>query len=271
MKVKRYVLLVSVIWFLAFNTFAGVEWVSTITTTGTSKKASNEIISSIYAQKGNLKHEFKSVAKENMFYFQDGYMLYKADSDLIYVVNDKDKSYMELSMDALLQLTGMFGQLVKIEISDHSIKTDVLPDETIQGYPCHHVKITSEYNMKVKIAFIKKTMAMHEVKEIWATPKIEGLEEINKSFLKKDLKTGIPGLDELIQKEIEQQKNLGFPLKMITTSMQKDKKGKVKSETTTTMEVSKVQTRTFPQSFFEIPSDYKRLESPTEGKKLDIF
>jgi hypothetical protein len=258
-------------WFLALNTFAGVEWVSTITTKGTSKKVNNEIISSVYAQQGNLKHEFKSVSKENMFYFQDGYMLYKADSDLIYVVNDKNKSYMELSMDALLQLTGMFGQLVKIEISDQSIKTDVLPEETIQGYPCHHVKITSEYNMKVKIAFIKKTMAMHEVKEIWATPQIEGLEEINKSFLKKDLKTGIPGLDELIQKEIEQQKNLGFPLKMITTSMEKDKKGKVRSETFTTMEVTKIQTRTFPPSFFEIPADYKRSESPTEGKKLGIF
>jgi hypothetical protein len=271
MNTKRILVFVLAVSFLAVNVFAGVEWVSTITTKASQKKANNEIISHVYAQKGNLKQEFKGVSNENMFYFQDGYWLYKSDSNLIYVVNDKKKSYMEMDLDTLLQLTGMFGQLVKIEVTNHSINTEVLPEETIEGFPCKHVKITSDYDMKVKIAFIKSSTSVHEVKEIWATPQIPGMDEINKSFLKKDLKTGIADLDEFIQKEMEQQKDLGFPIKMITTNIQKDKKGKVRGETTTTMTVTSLQSKTFPDSLFEVPAGYKREEGPTEGKKLKIF
>ena len=90
-------------------------------------------------------------------------------------------------------------------------------------------------------------------------------------FMKKDIKTGIPDLDELIQKEMEQQKKLGFPLKVITQQVQKNKKGKVKSKNTSTMKVSKITTKTFPASFFEIPGEYDRIEGPGEGKKLGIF
>jgi hypothetical protein len=125
--------------------------------------------------------------------------------------------------------------------------------------------------MKVKIAFIKKKMIMHEVKEIWATPKMPGYGEINKSFMRKDFKTGIPDLDEFIQKEMEKQKNLGFPLKVVTEQVQKGKKGKVKSKSTTTMEVTKVKTKSFPKGFFEIPGEYDRVEGPGQGKKLGIF
>jgi hypothetical protein len=258
-------------WCFAVYSFAGVEWVSTITTHGKGKRANNEIISYVYAQKGNLKQEFKGVSNENMFYFQDGYWLYKADDDTIYIVNDRNKSYMEMSLDGLLQMLGMFGQLVKIEITDHTIDTEVLPGETIAGYSCNHIKITTDYTMKIKIAFIKKKMIIHEVKEIWASPDMPGLAEINKMFMKKDIKTGIPDLDELIQKEMEQQKKLGFPLKVITQQVQKNKKGKVKGKNTSTMEVSKITSKTFPESFFEIPGEYDRIDSPAEGKKLGIF
>jgi len=271
MNTKKILMFVLVTCFFVVNAFAGVEWVSTITIRGSQKKANNEIISHVYAQKGNLKQEFRGVSNENMFYFQDGYWLYKSDTSLIYIVNDKKKTYMEMDLDALLQLTGMFGQLVKIQITNHSINTEVLPQETIEGFPCKHVKITSDYDMKVKIVFIKSSMSVHEVKEIWATPQVPGMDEVNKSFLRKDLKTGIADLDEMIRKEMEQQKDLGFPIKMITTNIQKNKKGKIKGETTTTMTVTKIQTKTFPESVFEIPGGYERIEGPGQGKKLGIF
>ena len=98
-----------------------------------------------------------------------------------------------------------------------------------------------------------------------------GFNEINKLFKKKDIKTGIPDLDQFIQKEIEQKKKLGFPLKVVTIQIQKNKKGKVKSKNSTTVEVSKIKIKTFPQGFFEIPGEYDRIKSPMEGKKLGIF
>lgn len=271
MKIKKSLMFIMVVWLFAFNGFAGVEWVSTITSHGKGKYANNEIIAHIYAEKGNLKQVFKGVSNENPFYFQDGYWLFKTNDDIIYVVNDGNKSYMEMDLDGLLQVLGMFGQLVKITITDHTIDTEVLPKETLMGYSCNHVKITTDYTMKVKIAFIKKKMIIHEVKEIWATPDMPGLDEINKSFMRKDFKTGIPDLDELIQKEMEQWKNLGFPLKVVTQQDQKGKKGKVKSKNTTTMKVTKIQTKSFPKGFFEIPGEYDRVEGPGQGKKLGIF
>ena len=245
--------------------FAGIEWTTSIKTTGKGKRANNEIDAHTHAQGGNVKQVFEGVVNEDMFHFQDGYWLYKANEDNIYIVNDKKHNYMVIPMDGLLQMTGMLGQLVKIEISDLSINTEVLPEETLLGYPCNHLIITTDYTMKMKIAIIKKTMKFHEEKEIWGTTKVPGFNEINQEFLKKDFKTGIPDLDEMIQKQLEQQKKIGFPLKVITRTIQKDKKGKVKSEATTTMTVTKINTKNFPKSFFEIPEDYQEAEFSSDS------
>ena len=125
--------------------------------------------------------------------------------------------------------------------------------------------------MKMKIAFIKTTMKIHEEKEIWATKNLPALKEINDAFLTKNYKTGIEDLDDMIQKEIAQQKKIGFPIKTIIHTIQKNKKGKVKSETTTIMEVTKIKSKSFPASFFTIPEDYEELENPTAKKKFKLF
>jgi hypothetical protein len=221
-----------------------------------------------YAQGGNVKQVFEGVVNETMFHTQDGYWLFKANEDNIYIVNDKKYNYMVIPMDGMLQMTGMLGQLFKFEILDHTINTEVLPEETLLGYPCNHLKVTTDYTMKIKIAFIKKTMKFHKVDEIWGTTEIAGLDEVNPGFLKKDFKTGLPDLDEMIQKQMEQQKKIGFPLKVISQTAQMNKKGKVKGQTSTTMTVTKINAKNFPASFFEIPANYDRVEGPWEKKKL---
>ena len=62
---------------------------------------------------------------------------------------------MVIPMDGLLQMTGMLGQMVKIEILDHKINTEPLADETLLDYPCNHLKITTDFTMKMKIAFLQ--------------------------------------------------------------------------------------------------------------------
>lgn len=268
MKIKKIFTLIMIIWVFTAFSFAGIEWfadIKTITTKG--KKNNNDIATHSYAQAGNVKQVFEGVANENMLHFQDGYWLYKAADDNIYIVNDKKHEYMVISIDGLLQVAGILGQLVKIQITDHSINTEALPDETLLGYPCNHLKITTDYTMKIKIAFIKKTMKIHEEKEIWGTTKIPGLAEFHKGFLKKNFKTGIPDLDELIAEQMKQQKQIGFPLKVITHTIQKNKKGKVRGENTSTMTVTRINTKKFPASFFEVPANYDYVKGPWEKKK----
>jgi hypothetical protein len=268
MKTKKIISLVIVIWLFTVFSLAGIEWTSSIKTTGKGKKANNDIDAQTYAQGGNVKQVFKGVVNEDMFRFQDGYWLYKIKEDNIYIVNDKKFNYMVIPMDGLLQMTGMLGQLVKIEILDHTINTEVLPEETLLGYPCTHLKVTTDYTMKLKILIVKQTIDVHEEKEIWGTTQVPGFDDISPGFLKKDVKTGIPDLDEMIQKEMEQQKKIGFPLKIITNTIHKDKKGKVKDESTTTMTVTKINAKDFPKSFFEVPANYDRVQGPWEKKKL---
>ncbi len=274
---KKISLFFALVLVITSFSFAGLEWTTTMKIESSQKGVGNDITTHAYAQAGNVKQVFENVAKENPFYNTDGYWLYKANENNIYIVNDKEKSYTVLSVDDLLQLTGAFGQLVKMEISDYTANTEVLPGETILGYACNHLKIVTDYTLKVKIAFIKQTMKVHEEKEVWGTTQIQGLKEMNQAFMGKNFKTGIADLDNLIQEEMKKQKEIGFPLKMITKRTDSDtKKGKVQGESTTTMTVTKLETKNFPPSFFEIPSSYFQNENPAMGggkgkKKFGIF
>lgn len=270
MNFKKVFLFLVISFSLVMCTYPGVQWVSTIKTNSKNKRQVNDIEAHVFAQGGNVKQVWKGVATENMMYNQGGYFLYKANDNQVYVVNDEEQNYMVMDIDQLLQMTGMFGQLVKIEIIDHNANFETFGKETVAGYPCTHLKITTEYTMKMKIAVFKKTFKMKEVKEIWATKDIPGLNELHDSFKKKDFKTGISGLDEMIKKSIQQQQKHGFPLKMITNTTQMNKKGKVKGQTSTVMEITKIKKASFKKEFFDIPAGYQLKEMPGAGK-LKLF
>ncbi len=258
---KKILCVTLLILFMAVSTFAGVEWVSKITTSAEKGKDS-EMTSHVYAQGGDVKQVFKNVAKDKRnVYIEDGYWLYKGKENMMYLVNDKEKTVTPLSLDALLQMTAVVGELVKIQIYDHQVNTETLNPEEVMGHLCNHVRITSDYTMKMKIAFIKKTFQVHEVKEIWASSNVKYLNEISQSFLNKDFKTGFEELDKMIEKEMAQMKKMGFPLKTVTHNIQKGKKGKVLSDTITAMEVLEINSKSFPASFFEIPKDYQMADS----------
>ncbi|MCK5058612.1 MAG: DUF4412 domain-containing protein [Candidatus Aminicenantes bacterium] len=267
---KKILTVITLVCVFTLFSFAGIEWSVKTTSEGQKKGESKTFTAHVYAQAGNLKQVFEDVSNADDFHIKNGYWLFKSSEENIYIVNEKEKSYMEMSLDSLMQLTGFIGQLVKIEIRDHTITSEKLGSETIAGYKCKRLKLTTDYTMKMKIAFIKKTIKVHEVKEIWAVPNLKGFNELNKTFLNKDFKTGFPDLDELIKEQMEKQGKIGFPLKTITHNVQRSKKGKVKSDTTTTMEVTGIKFTNFPKSFFEIPEGYQKME--TKGnKKLGIF
>jgi hypothetical protein len=249
--------------------FAGIEWTATIKTTGKGKKSNKEITTQFHAQSGNLKQIFEGVSDDEMYYLKNGYWLYKSGEDNIYIVNEKEEKYTIISIDQLLQITGALGQVAQIEIVDHSINVEELARAEHLGYPCDHFKVTTNYTMKIKIAFIKKAMKVLEEKEIWSTPAMQEIDQINPSFQSKHYRTGIPDLDEMIQKEIEHQKVIGFPLKVITKTTQMNKKGKVTEENSTTMTVTEILFKTFPEGFFDIPQHFDAEQNSWESFKLD--
>jgi hypothetical protein len=196
-------------------------------------------------------------------YLEDGYWLFKNKENTIYIVNDKEKTVTPMSVDTILRLTGFLGELVKIEISDYKVSSEALSSETVLGHPCQHLRIVSDYTMKVKIAIIKQTSFIHQEKEIWASPDAKFTDEVGQGFRQKEFKTGFNDLDELIEKEMKQSNFAGFPLKTVTRQVQTGKKGNLISDKTNTMEVLELKVQKFPAALFDVPKDY-RLEQPLE-------
>jgi len=244
----------------AMTAFAGVEWRTRTVTEAEAKGQSNTIIMQVFAAAGNVKQVFESVAEENDMFRKGSYWLFKAKDNVLYMVDPTEKTYSQLPMNALMQMSGAVGKLVKIKISNPVVNNEKLGTAALLGYPCRHGKQLMEYDMEVKIAFIKNKSHVKIEKEIWSTVAFKGLAEMGEAFRYRDFKTGMEDLDKLVEAQIKADAGLGFPLKMITVNTTIDKKGNARETSRQTMEVLSLGSKNFPASFFEIPAGYAEKE-----------
>ena len=253
---KRTILTALLIVAFALSAFAGVEWKARTVTQAEAKGQSNTIVMEVFAQGGNVKQVFESVAYENEMFQKGSYWLFKVADETLYLVNPAEKTYSRLPLNAMMQMAGVVGKLVKIKIKNPVVNMEKLGTETVMGYPCQHTKLLMEYDVEVKIAIIKSKSHEKVEKESWSTPKFRGMEEMAESFRFRDFKTGMEDLDNLIEKQVKAEAGLGFPLKMVTVTTSVDKKGNAKEKSRQVMEVLSLGSKNFPASFFEIPAGY---------------
>jgi len=256
---KRSFIVILLVIFSA-SAFAGVEWRAKTVTEAKAKGQSNEIVMQVFASAGNVKQVFESVADENDMFRKGSYWLFKADDSSLYLVNPAEKTYSRLPMNALMQMTGVVGKLIKIKIKNPVVKNEKLGTAAVLGYPCLHSKQLMEYDMEVKVAFIKSKSHEKIEKEVWSTTKFKGMAEMAEAFRFRDFKTGMEDLDKLIEEQIKADAELGFPLKMITVNTSIDKKGNEKVTSKQTMEVLSLGNKSLAASFFEIPAGYEEKQ-----------
>jgi hypothetical protein len=264
---KKTLLMILLIFVFAASTFAGVEWRTRSVIQAEAKGQSNTIVQQVFAQGGNVKMVFESVAYENDMYLKGSYWLFKAADNSLYMVNPAEKTYSRLPMDAMLQMTGVVGKLIKIKIKNPVVNVEKLGTETVLGYPCLHSKMLMEYDMEVKIAIIKSKSHVKVEKETWSTPKFKGMAEMAETFRYRDFKTGMEDLDNLVEQQMKAEAGLGFPLKMITVNTSIDKKGNAKEKSRQVMEVLSLGNKNLPASFFEIPAGYTEKNIGFGGKE----
>ena len=262
---KKSILISMIILIFAASSFAGVEWRTKMVTEAQAKGQSNTIVMQMCASGGNVKQIFESVAKENEMFQKGSYWLFKAAGESLYLVNPSEKTYSRLPLNAMMQMVGVVGKLVKIKIKNPVINTEKIGTAVVLGYPCQHSKQLMEYDMEVKIAIIKSKSHVKIDKEIWSTPKIKAMEEMAESFRFRDFKTGYEDLDQLIEEQVKADAGLGFPLKMITVNTSIDKKGNAKETSRQTMEVLSVGSKNFPAKFFDIPTGYEEKQIGFKG------
>jgi len=264
---KRSVLTVLLVIFAALSLNAGIVWKTKMLVDSSNKSQRNEVLSTTFAQNGDVRQQFEEVKKKDTLYSNDVYWLYKSKEQMLYIVNDKEKTITPMSLDGLLQMAGALGELVKITISDSTSNIEDLGTETLMNLPCTHVRITRDYTMNMKITIIKKTMIINEVRDVWGSQKVDGLDEVNAAYLGKAFRTGHSDLDELIEKEAKLMQGIGFPLKTISKQIQKNKKGKVQGESTTTTEVLSIEKKALEASLFELPVGYEKISLIPEEKE----
>ncbi|MBN2347118.1 MAG: DUF4412 domain-containing protein [Candidatus Aminicenantes bacterium] len=240
----------------AVSAYAGVEWKARTVTQAQAKGQSNTVVMLVSAQGGNVRQLFESVAYENEMFRKGSYWLFKAADETLYLVNPEEKTYSRLPLNAIMQMAGVVGKLVKVKIKNPVVNMEKLGTETLLGYPCQHSRMLMEYDMEVKVAIIKSKSHEKIEKEVWATPRLKAMEEMAEAFRFRDFKTGMEDLDTLIEEQVKAEAGLGFPLKMVTVSTSVDKKGRAKEKSRQIMEVLSLGKKSYPASFFEIPGGY---------------
>lgn len=206
--------------------------------------------------------EFKE--SENPMLTEESVILSK-DLKTIYLLNTKDKTYAELNFEDLMQsLVSLAGSLLNLEIENPKVEVRKgSEDKNILGFSCKHIIIETSYDMKMKVLFMKSKQKIHYISEYWLAPTFPVM--LKDWYQEKSFKTGIPDLDKLIEMETAQVKGMVLKIKKVTET--KNEKGET-TKTYDESEITKIEEKDFPSSYFEIPKDYKKIELfPKEEKE----
>jgi hypothetical protein len=215
---------------------------------------------------GKARVEFRESA--NPFTAAGSYLITKDGGRTVYLVNPEDKTWAVFDVEQMLGAMGgvlqSMGPLLKLEFTDP--KVEKLGEEdggTVAGLPTRHSRFRTSYSMKVKVLGMGQATEVVTDQEIWATSAVSDA-GLGVWLRSSSPRTGNEQLDKLIAAEAG--KVTGFPLKTVTVSTSKDKKGK-ESVSRMTMEVTELKTGvTVPETAFEIPAGYEETQIVIPGQ-----
>lgn len=194
------------------------------------------------------------------------YLLTKDGGKTIYLVNPEEKTYAEWNLQAMLGMAGALtgggmGPMFKMDFSEPKIEK--LADEAggaIAGLPTRHTKYRTSYTVTVKVMGMGNTSDVVTEQDVWSTDQLQdtGLGV----WLRAAPRSGNEQLDKLIAAEMG--KVSGFPLKTVTVTTTKGKKGK-ETVTRATMEVTSLDRTDVADSTFALPAGYKETQLLPEG------
>jgi hypothetical protein len=252
---KKYVCIIAALLIMQVSfSIAGLVWKSDTKAIGEEKE--NVISFQCYAQGGNVRQDV--LKGGSMPLMKEGsYMLFKKDSNSIFIINPKDKTYSELPIDAMM---GIAASMMKIEPGD--VKVEKLAPEVISGYKCNHIKINSNYSMKMQLMGME--MKVTQEQEIWGTKDLP-VSELADLFILQAFKTGWKDLDEQISKQISAMQDIGFPIKSVTIVKQVSAKG-AGTQTKTVESISyDIESKKLDDAIFKVPEGYKKIEMFSPG------
>jgi hypothetical protein len=203
---------------------------------------------------------------DNPLMVQGAYLLTNDGARTLYLVNPEEKTYMVWDISQMLGAFGgalkSMGPLMKMEFSNPKVeKLADEPGEKILGYDTHHYRFRTTYDSEIRVMGMGQSASNDTTTDTWTTAALT--DAGFGAWLRRDPpRTGIAGLDELLDAEIAKEIQ-GVPLRMHTVTTSRDKKRGRETVTTSEMEVTSIREAAAPAGAFELPAGYEKVEMPT--------
>jgi hypothetical protein len=192
-----------------------------------------------------------------------GYVIARDGGRTLYMVNPKEKQYFSFDSASMGAMSRAMSPHVKMSMTDVRIDVQELgAGETLHGYATRRFRLVQSYTMTVRAMGFGGTSTMHDTTLYWIAPALKNL--VN-PYAKMGSAAGAMDFgnpDFARQLRAANRKlDVGVPLKTITRGTSVDDKGK-RTTSETIMEVTSLRRGDVPGSTFEIPSNYKEVQSP---------
>ena len=261
---------------LSVGASAGAQGYSyDVTTSGTDPRGGTvQIMSSSHGrwEKGATRIDIiESPARGGMM-GKGTYMISVGATGITTFVDPVKQQYYELNAKELgaqsAALQGAMSGVAKIDVVDvHVDMEDLGAGEPIEGYATLKYRLTESYTMRMTVLGRNNDTKEHTVADIWVAPALTG--DLNPGSRPAASANGM--MRELTDATYKAYAKLkpGLMLRMVNTSASGE--GANARNHVTTMTISNFKHETFSPSVFQVPSGFKKIDSPFDamnaGKK----
>jgi hypothetical protein len=223
----------------------------------------------VTSQKGRL--DIEEAAKDRgAMGEKGGYFLYDANSMMI--VSPKDKQILKFGFDDLEKgMSAMAASApgLRIAISDVAVNFEKLgPGEPLLGMSTTKYRITQDYKIAMKVAFMNRNSTEHIVQDFWVADEKKGF---SNPFARMGAMRSIGGgaFSELMSKTAEANAKMGkgIPVKTLTTTTSTNDKGEV-TKNVATMEMTELAAGNVDDALLAPPADYEVMDMGAQTKAM---
>ena len=193
---------------------------------------------------------------------QGGFMVADRKARTMSIADPEEKTFTTMPVDAWTSmtagLTAGMGKMMNVKISDATFRTEDLGSGgLVNGLPTRKYRVTHDYKMDMKIAFMKQNTTNHSVAEYWVNDDLKN--DPNPLFeMMGAVAAGFMANDTAFAREVNtamKKMFVGVPVKSVTTTESVNQKGE-KTVTVSTMEMADFKRGDIPASVFAAPPGY---------------
>jgi len=199
-----------------------------------------------------------------------GYILYDPTSMMI--VSPKDKQVLKFTFEDIEKGMGAVAANMpgmRIAITDVAVNLEKLgPGEQLLGMGTTKYRLTQDYKIAMKVAFMNRNSTEHIVQDYWMADQKSGFAN---PFSRMGSARPIGGgaFAELMTKNAEATAKMGkgIPVKTVTTTTSTSDRGE-KTTSVTTMEVTELQSGNVDDAMLVVPADYQVMDMGAQTRAM---